>query len=363
MTDETISSRNTGSLVVLIILSSTILSGAATLGQDTWISILLGAAISAPLIWVYCRIVRLFPGMDIFTIIQSLFGKVISSIIIALMSWYALHLSALVLRSFTEYTVIIALQETPRIPIMIIILAGAIYLAKSGFNIIGRWSMIICVTVLANLLFTLLLSSRSIDLSNIQPVFDHSLKHIASDTLTVSTVVFRESIIILVLFGAFRKGDSPYKAYFSGLAIGALALTLVILRNLFVLGPALMINASFPSYMSVRTLYLGSFLERIESIISFNLILLGITKIALCLCAASMGAAKLFHIKDHIHIVMPVSLLTLALCSILFESVTEMIRFVEASRFYALPFQVIIPLVIWIAAEIKHRQKTAIYEI
>lgn len=357
MQSGTISARNTGSLIVLMILSSTILSGAATLEQDTWISVILGAAAAAPVIWMCCRTAHLFPGMGLFTMMLHLFGKVGGRIMIALMSWYALHLCALVLRDFVEYTVIIALQATPRILIMMFILLTAVYLSRNDFNLLGRWSLIITVSVLANLLFTILLSFRIIDFTNIKPILDHTFGQIASDTFTVSTVVFCESVLVLALFGSFRKGDSPYRAYFGGILLGCIALTLVILRNLLILGPDLLREASFPSYMAVRLLSLGDFLERLESIISFNLILMGVTKISLCLSCASMGVATLFNVREHKNLVMPISLLVLALSSVLFESMPELIEFIRAYRFYALPFELLIPLLIWITAEIKTRRR------
>lgn len=67
--------------------------------------------------------------------------------------------------------------------------------------------------------------------------------------------------------------------------------------------------------------------------------------------------AELFNVRDHKRLVMPISLLVLALSSVLFESMPELIEFIKAYRFYALPFQVFIPLLIWIVAEIKTRER------
>jgi spore germination protein KB len=54
---------------------------------------------------------------------------------------------------------------------------------------------------------------------------------------------------------------------------------------------------------------------------------------------------------------MPVALLFLALSAIIYKNTMEMFDFISVYQFYAIPFQIIIPLAVWIAAEIKARAK------
>ena len=139
--------------------------------------------------------------------------------------------------------------------------------------------------------------------------------------------------------------------------LGGFFVLVAILRNILVLGGN-MFNASvFPSYSTVRVGQVGTFLEHIESVISFNQILLGMTKIALCLKCSCMGTAKLLGIKEDKRLVVPISLLSLALCATAFESMQELLRFVQAYRVYAPIFAVLLPLVLWIVAERKGRKE------
>jgi spore germination protein KB len=121
-----------------------------------------------------------------------------------------------------------------------------------------------------------------------------------------------------------------------------------------------MVAASyFPSYVTARILHIGDFFARIEGTISINFILAGLTKIAICLMAATKGIARLFGLKSHRQIVVPVSSLVLALCAIVYNNIMEMFDFIRFYQVYAIPFQIIIPLIIWIAAEVKSRRKPA----
>jgi len=114
----------------------------------------------------------------------------------------------------------------------------------------------------------------------------------------------------------------------------------------------------FPSFNAAKIMNLGDFLPRIESLITTNYLFAGITKIALCLLAASKGIANLFDLQDYREILAPAGMMILALSVISYESVMHLFEFVDRYyAIYAIPFQIIIPLAIWIAAEIKVRRK------
>lgn len=157
--------------------------------------------------------------------------------------------------------------------------------------------------------------------------------------------------------GHVNPGKSSYKIYLWGLLVGIVAVALAALRNLLILGPEMVASAKFSGYMAVRIVHLGTFFERMESIIAFNLILMGIAKIALCLSTATMGAAKLLKIEDYRRLLLPVGALALALCSIVFKSAFEMFEFARIYKYFAFPLQVVIPVILWIVAEIKMRKK------
>jgi spore germination protein KB len=98
-------------------------------------------------------------------------------------------------------------------------------------------------------------------------------------------------------------------------------------------------------------------LSRIEIVIGMNFVLAGIVKITLCLLAAAKGTARLFGIGDYRRLVMPMGLLMVALCAILYKNTMELFSFLPVYQYYALPFQVVIPMIVWIAAEVKARRQ------
>ena len=103
------------SLMLLFEFGSSVILGVNTqTGQDSWITLIVGALIACPFMLIYARILKLYPGKSVFEIMDLVLGKVAGKILCALMTWYAIHLCALVIRNFSEFTEISTLQETPQ---------------------------------------------------------------------------------------------------------------------------------------------------------------------------------------------------------------------------------------------------------
>jgi spore germination protein KB len=343
--------------IVFMIGSSVVMGVNNVAGQDSWIAFIVAVGMVAPLILIYSRIVKLFPEKDLYDIAIELFGKITGNIIIVLFTWYAIHLAAMVLRNFTEFVEISALEETPQTPIAIAIVLVAFYLARSGIKTFGKWSVIALFFVLFIILFTVIFSIKDMDFTNILPLMSHSFEVMFSSAFKSFSFPLAETVLFLALASSIKREDSPYKKNIYSILSGSVILMIIIIRNLLVLGNGLFETTYFPSYSAARIINVGDFLTRIEGSISFNFILAGLTKITVCILAGSKGIAKLFALRDHKNMILPVSLLILALSSIVFTSTMEMIAFINIYSYYAIPFQIIIPLITWITAEIKAKSK------
>jgi len=356
MESERLTPWNLRSLLIIMILCGSLVNGAFTIVQDTWIAILLMAVIYLPAILIYCRICTLFPGENLFDMIDALFGRVGSVMITLLLTCYALPVTALQLRNFTEFTSVIALQNTPPIPIMIVLLLTTLYLAKQGFSVLGRWSIIICSIIGINIALTILFSLNIMDFTHILPIMHHTHGTVVSNSFALGSIAVGETIMMVMILGKRKEGKSAYKIYLPGVLIGVGLFALIILRNIFILGPDLENAAKFSTYMAVRIIEVGSFFERIESSISFVYILLGITKMTLFLSGAAMGISRLLRVGDYKKLLIPTGLLVLAIGTLVFSNTFEMFDIVWVYQYAAIPFQLLIPIAIWITAEIKTRK-------
>ncbi len=361
MGKEFITSRQIISLIIMFTLGSTLTLGASsTVGQDSWISLLITTVLIIPVVLVFGRIMHLFPETDLFDIMHSLFGKILGKLLVLLITWYAIHLCAMLMSYFSLFIGITAMPETPLLPLMALMMLTTAYICKSGVETLGKWALAALPLVCFLVMFTLILSIKQMNFTNILPVFEHSPGQIVSGALQLLVLPYSEISIFMCLSGSIKKKDSPYKIYlYSVLLISAIYL-LVMLRNLGVLDVPMMNSKYYSSFVTARVLFVGDFFTRMEGFISINFILTGVCKIAVCLLIGAKGIASLFGIQDYRKMVLPTGLFALCLGSLIYKNAMESVYFIQIYYYYFIPFALIIPLVIWITAEVKTRKnKTA----
>jgi len=343
--------------MILFQIGSSVLLGAnPEIEQDSWIALLFSMAGVIPIVLIYARIAELYPDKCIYGICIDIFGKIIGRVMIALFTFYAFHLTAIVLRNFVEFLQITNLTETPHFPIMIAMLLVCIYLLKSGIQTIGKWGMAMAPVVLLFIFFTIITSLNHLNFENILPILDHSPKEFLSVSYSLYTFPFAETVLFLGAFPLLNKGENPYKVYLYAILIGGISLLFIILRNILILGPQFGKAQYFASYNAARIIELGEFFTRIEATISIIYILAGITKITVCLLSATKGIAKMFS-ADYNKLIIPCGLIVLSLCPLTYENVIDMFAALHYYPYYVLPFQTILPIIIWIGAEIKTPRK------
>lgn len=357
MTKETITTRQAVCIIFMFLTGTVIMVNLyPETEQDTWISILIAAVAAVPLILVYARIMRLYPEKDIFRIIEAISGKALSKTLIALLSWYAISLFALSMRSFADFVEIVAMPETPQLPVLLIMTLLAAYIAKSGAETFGKLSIVLFVIVTVAIAVNTLLSVNNMDFSNIQPVLAHDAGALSAGAFSFLTFPLAETVLFLGMADTVKKTDSPRRIYIWGIGLGVSVILITMLRNIEVLGVPIMKAEYFPSYITVRVIDIGNVITRIEGSISMNYILSGFAKTALCLLFAAKGAAALFGVQDYKRLVMPVGLFGLALSATVYKNAMELVVFFKAYSYYVVPFGIVIPLIIWAAAEIKTRK-------
>lgn len=355
---EFVSNRQMIMIMVMFIFGSSVVFGVSNqLGQNSWITVLAAPLMFLPFLLIFSRISKLFPEKNIYDISDELLGAFGGKVVNLLITWYALHLGAMVLRNFSEFAKISSMTETPSFPIMLLMAIVTTYMAISGIETFGKWIIPALFLVLIIVILTIVLSLERMEFTNFLPFLNTGVYDVMSSSYKLVTFPLAETVLFLTLMDSVKSEESPFKTFSFGIAIGSCFLLAIVLRNIAVLGSYNMNLTNFPSFSAAKIARLGNFLERIESSISYNFIFAGVVKISVCILAASKGIAHLFKIKNYRKIVIPTSVLMMSVCCISYKDFAEMINFINTYQIYAIPFEFIIPLFLWVLAEIRSHHK------
>jgi spore germination protein KB len=150
-----------------------------------------------------------------------------------------------------------------------------------------------------------------------------------------------------------KKEDSPFKIYLYAILMSTLILVLVVLRNIWTLGAPMMAAEYFPSYTTARIIGVGDFLTGSRAHLH-EFYLVG-SRNSLVPYRRRKGHRRLFGLKTGGS--GPRGFPYFGLCAIVYENIMQMFDFLRFYQYYAIPFQFVIPLIVWITAEIKSKNK------
>ncbi|MDD3452980.1 MAG: endospore germination permease [Bacilli bacterium] len=346
-------------LIILFLFGSSVVIGIdinSEIGQDAWISLILSFVFNIPLVLIFGYIINKFPQKNIYQIIDILFGKLTAKILISLFLIHILYLGSIVLRNFSEYVEITTLSETPLLPIMMSLILISVYLSKSKIKTLGIFGNIVLAILLVTISITLILSFSIFKFDNIKPILNHSINSIFKSSFKVFMLPFSELIVMLGIADLFDF-KNPSKTYLKGIIFTGIILDLILIRNITVIGIPLLKDSFFASYQATRILQLGEFLTRVEGLITINFVLAGIVKITIFIISLSKGVAYLTKNKDYTKTIFPVSLLMLGICPFLFDNVVDLFDFAPIFGIYAIPIQVILPIIIFLFCILKKEKK------
>ncbi|WP_368293030.1 endospore germination permease [Dehalobacter sp. TBBPA1] len=355
MQKNLISTKQAIYILIMFILGNSVMYTGSKAKQDTWLAVIIGLVLFAPMMMVYARIVSLYPGKNLYAIVIDVFGKFFGRAIISLYVLYAISLGSLLMRNFSEFIHVVAMSETPKIVPLVFLFTLSVWMIKSGVETLGRWTRVALPVVFVSLLVTLFLSVKSMDFSNLKPVAGTEFNILMGSAFTIFSFPFAETVLFTTLFGSVKANSNPYKIYIYGIVISTLFFLAAGLRNA-VIGLSLGMFY-FASYAAVSVISLGEFFTRIEVLIGLAFLLDLFVKLCVCMFAASMGISKIVNIKNYKELAIPVGLLMMTLAIILFANILEMYDWLDIYKYFALPFQVILPLIILAGAEIKTRLK------
>lgn len=354
MRKEQVSQSQAYILMVNFIMGTTLsLISYSESHQDTWISLLIASVLGIIMVVIYGSILNSYPDMDIFQILEYIFGKLIGKILGFLYTFYFLHLGAICIRNMTEFIEIASFPETPQYFTAIFIGLLAIYILKAGLEVIARVSKFVFPLLILIIGFSIMMTIPKLDITNLLPILERGWKPVIKGSFSKFVFPFGETVIFLAFLNTVKEKDKNIKIYTKGILLGTIILLMVTIRNILLLGFPILSSSMFPSYSAVSLVNVGSFIRGLEIIVDIVVIVAGFMKVSVCLLASSVGIARIFKFKDYKWVSAPLGLLMMSFSFISYRSAVHMIQWLKIYKYYALPFQVIFPIFILVFGKIK----------
>ena len=357
MHKEQITNKEATYILISFVIGSTLIIGVGGFAKnDAWISGILSVIMFIPMLLIYSRILSMFQGKDLFDILNIIFGKVIGKIVSIIYIWYAFHLGALVLRNFGEFINTVAMPETPMFVSMLCLGLICIIAVRLGIEVLGRFTTFFLPIVFFILAIVLILEIPQYHLNYLKPILGNGLAPVLKGGFSVFAFPYAETVIFIGIFSSLKTKKSPIKVYLWGILISAAIIIIFTIRNIIVLGNMLG-SFYFPSYEAVSRISIGDFIQRIEVTVSIVFIFGVFIKASICLLVACKGIGKIFNLKDYRSIVIQTGLLMAYFSYIVYDNIMEIQYWVsKVYPYYAFPMQVILPIIIWIIAEVKTKK-------
>lgn len=357
MQKEQITDKEAICLLIIFVFGSTLIIGiSGDAKNDAWIAGIVSIMMFIPMLLIFSRILTLFQGKDLFDILNITLGKVLGKMISILYIWYAFHLGALALRNFGEFINTVAMPETPMLVPIICLGLVCIIAVRLGIEVLGRITTYFLPILFFILIMVQILGISQFHFNYLKPILGNGLSPVLKGGFTAFSFPFAETVLFIGVFSSLKTQKSPTKVYLYGILISAATIIFITIRNISVLGNMLS-SFYFPSYGAVSRTKIGDFLQRIEVTVSFVFIFSVFIKSSICLLVACKGIGKLFNLKDYRSIVIQTGLLMVYFSYTVYDNIMEMKYWAfKVYPYYAFPMQVILPIIIWILAEIKVRK-------
>lgn len=344
-------------LMGFIVGTSIVLSPGKGAGHDAWIAVMIGIVEGLAVVWVFVTLSSRFRDKTIIQINDLVYGPILGKLISLLFIWYLFHTAVLVITINQWGFAPEIYPSTPREVILIVYLAACAATVFRGLEVIGRLSLILIGVSLILLGLDTLLLIPNMNLGNLLPVMDAPVSKILWAAHGAAMVPFAETIAFVMIFPFTASPKKNYGVVAASILVAGMLSAIIIARNSAVLGKMAEVYI-YPSYAAVRVVNYAGVFNRIEILSTFLLTCLIFIKICILLYATVLGTAQLLALRSYRPLVWPTTILLVILALTNVQNMESLLRFEQIIHpIYAVPFEVVFPLVTLSAAIIRSLPK------
>lgn len=334
-------------LVASFIHGSTLLSSfvVGITRQDTWFVSIAGFVLTLLLAFMYITIAKKFPGKNIISINEIVFGKVLGKIVSMLYVLFFFSLLFLNTREVGDFITGYIMPETPQYAITIMFLFVCAYTAKKGIRALARCASFFVLLIVSIKVISTLLLIPQMNFSNFAPAFVQPFMNYVQAIHTATILPYSEVMVFLMIFPFVDEKCDIAKPFIKGIAIGAVLMIIVCIRDWAVLGNVALLLPQL-TFQTDRVLQIGGAAVRMEVLFAVILLILQFVKISVLLFTVTLGIAQIFKLKSYQPLVYVIAAIGTCFAVFVWDAHAESLYWgSHVATVYSSFFEVVIPLI------------------
>ncbi|WP_019392715.1 GerAB/ArcD/ProY family transporter [Priestia filamentosa] len=329
-------------------------------GKDAWLSTLLAMSGGVALFFIFYFLFRQYPNLLLTGYIREIFGKYLGWIIGLVYCNHFLYICGRNVREFGDLLLSSTLPETPLVVINLTLVLVMCYVIHLGMEVIGRTSEVFIVIlfifgILGNFF---ILVSGDVNFDQIRPFLEHGWKPILTTSFPHLLVFpFGEMIAFTMLLPYLNRPKLAKRVWLTAVISSGVVISWTVLLNTAVLGTDVMHRSVFPTLKAVGKVHLLEFIERLDAIVVFTLLITVFFKASIYLYAAVIGLADLFKLKTYHQILLPMGVIVTFLSLTMASSFSEQGEEGVFNHYLSITLLVVIPLLMLLVSLIRQHFK------
>lgn len=353
-------------LLILVInfeIGSSIVVGlGAKARQDAWIAVLIGTfLIGVSVAYFYYKLLSFCPGKNLYEIMEFAFGRPITVGLSILYIGFFCYATARVSRDFGELMTSVILPNTPIEAINMLLLLLIAYILYLGLEPLARTAEIFSPYIFLLLCFLglLLWISGEFKITRLEPVLAYGWKPIVKAIFPDMLVFpFGELLTFTTIMCYTTKFRYAGKMMLSGVVLSGVLISFSVVMQIMALGADSVGRSNFPLLNAAREVSVARFIERIDAIVVFIMMLGIVIKCSAFMFTAFKGIEYVFNMPYRpfvFPIMMVVSLFSMMIASNFAEHLEEGLKL--GIPYFGIEMQYVIPLLLFVVTYMKYRKQ------
>ena len=268
--------------------------------EDMWIATITGIILGFIPFYLYISLSTKHPDKNIFEIIESVFGKGIGKVIVAIITLFAISFTLFYFWDLTNLISSQYLYNTPQLFVYIIFAIPLVYILSKGIKVALRSIVVIFFITMILYIITFVSLVPQAQIINLYPILKNGIAPVIHAAFGFIAYCISPILFIGAIPVHYYEDKENYKKYMIiSYIISSITVFAIPFLVITVFGIDLAQLYQYPEFQILRRVSIGGFIERVESTLSIQWIFELFVLITMGMYFIKQGIYHIFHVKKN----------------------------------------------------------------